>query len=166
MRATAALLRELDAPLPLEEVELPEPAGSEVLVRIRGVGICHTDLTAHSGGVPLPLPAVLGHEGAGVVEAVGPDVTSVAPGDHVVLTFDSCGECPPCNSGHPAYCELFAPLNYFGTRLDGSATMRQDGSDVHGSWFGQSSFATYALASAATPSRSMRRCRSSSSVRW
>ena len=148
MRATAALLRELDAPMPLEEVELPEPAGSEVLVRIRGVGVCHTELTAHAGGVPLPLPAVLGHEGAGVVEAVGPDVTGVEPGDHVVLTFDSCGACPPCNSGHPAYCELFAPLNYFGTRLDGSATMRQDGSDVHGSWFGQSSFATYALASA------------------
>jgi aryl-alcohol dehydrogenase len=148
MRATAALLRELDAPLSLEEVEHPEPTGSEVLVRIRGVGICHTDLTAHAGGVPLPLPAVLGHEGAGVVEAVGSDVTGVVPGDHVVLAFDSCGECPPCNSGHPAYCELFAPLNYFGTRLDGSATMRQDGSDVHGSWFGQSSFATHALASA------------------
>ena len=148
MKTTAALLRDLGGTLTLEELDVPDPEGREVLVRLKGVGVCHTDLGAIHGAVPLPLPAVLGHEGAGIVEAVGESVEGLAVGDHVVLSFDSCGDCSPCTTGHPAYCELFAALNYFGTRLDGTATMCQDGHDVHGSWFGQSSFATYALASA------------------
>src|SRR5215212_1024791 len=143
----AAVVEAGGSPFTLSSIELDEPRPDEVLVRMVAAGLCHTDLGVASGGLPFPLPGVLGHEGAGVVEAVGPDVTGVEPGDHVVLTFDSCGECPPCHSGHPAYCELFAPLNYVGTGRDGSATMRQDGSDVHGSWFGQSSFVTRALAS-------------------
>src|SRR3954452_20035509 len=109
----------------LQDVEHTPLQDNEVLVRIAGVGICHTDLTALNGNVPLPLPAVLGHEGSGVVEAVGAEVTGLAVGDHVVLTFASCGECGSCAAGRPAYCELFAPLNYFGTRLDGSASMRR-----------------------------------------
>jgi aryl-alcohol dehydrogenase len=146
--ATAAVLREVGEPLSLEEVQLAEPGEGEVRVKMRGVGICHTDISAAHGVIPIPLPAVLGHEGSGIVEAVGPAVEGLLPGDHVALSFDHCGECPQCNDHHPAYCELFAPLNYFGTRLDGTVTMSQDGEDVHGNWFGQSSFATYAIASA------------------
>jgi aryl-alcohol dehydrogenase len=144
----SALLRERSQPLRIEEVEATALAPDEVLVKIAGTGICHTDLTAIDGTVPFPLPAVFGHEGAGVVEAVGDAVTSVAVGDHVVLSFDSCRRCPACTSGHPAYCKLFPVLNYVGTRLDGSPTMQQGSDDVHGSWFGQSSFGTHAVASA------------------
>jgi aryl-alcohol dehydrogenase len=132
----------------LQDVEHTPLAANEVLVRIAGVGICHTDLSGLNGNVPLPMPAVLGHEGAGVVEEVGAEVTDLAPGDHVVLTFDTCGDCRSCGAGHPAYCELFAPLNYFGTRLDGTTTMVQGEREVHGSWFGQSSWGTHAVASA------------------
>jgi aryl-alcohol dehydrogenase len=145
--ATAAILEEVDAPLQLHEVEIDAPRENEVLVRMRGVGICHTDVSAAHGLIPLPLPAVLGHEGAGVVEAVGPGVDSLAVGDHVALSFDHCRDCPQCSGGHPAYCQLFAPLNYFGERMDGSVTMRRGEEEVHGNWFGQSSFATHAIAS-------------------
>ncbi|NMN98390.1 NAD(P)-dependent alcohol dehydrogenase [Antrihabitans stalactiti] len=144
----SALLREYDGPLTIEDVEPNGIQADEVLVRIVGVGLCHTDLTAIKGDVPLPLPAVIGHEGAGVIEAVGDEVTTLAVGDHVVLSFDSCRECAACKSGHPAYCQLFAAMNYFGTRLDGSPTLQQGSDDVHGSWFGQSSFGTHAVASA------------------
>jgi len=145
--ATAAVLEEVDAPLRLQEVAIDAPRENEVLVRMRGVGICHTDVSAAHGLIPLPLPAVLGHEGAGVVEAVGPGVDSLAEGDHVALSFDHCRDCPQCSGGHPAYCQLFAPLNYFGERMDGSVTMRRGQEEVHGNWFGQSSFATHAIAS-------------------
>jgi aryl-alcohol dehydrogenase len=145
--ATAAVLEEVDAPLSLQEVQVDAPAEGEVRVRMRGVGICHTDISAAHGLFPLPLPTVLGHEGSGVVEAVGPGVEGLEVGDHVALSFDHCGECPQCEAKLSAYCDLFAPLNYFGTRLDGSVTLHSNGDDVHGSWFGQSSFATYAIAS-------------------
>jgi aryl-alcohol dehydrogenase len=146
--ASAALLRDIGEPLVIEDVEISAPGEGEIRVKMRGVGICHTDISAAHGVIPLPLPAVLGHEGSGVVEAVGPDVEGFAVGDPVALSFDHCGECEQCEAGHPAYCELFGPLNYFCTRLDGTVTMQQDGEDVHGNWFGQSSFATYAIASA------------------
>jgi aryl-alcohol dehydrogenase len=146
--ASAALLREVGAPLTTEEVQLSAPREGEILVRMRGVGICHTDISAALGVIPIPLPAVLGHEGSGVVAAIGPGVDSLAVGDHVALSFDHCGDCPQCSGGHPAYCEMFAPLNYFGTRLDGSVTMHQGDDEVYGNWFGQSSFATHAIASA------------------
>jgi aryl-alcohol dehydrogenase len=147
VEATVALLRDVGSPLVLETVRLSAPGEGEILVRMRGVGICHTDISAANGMVPIPLPAVLGHEGAGIVEALGPGVEGFAVGDHVALSFDHCGECPQCEHGHPAYCELFAPLNYFGTRMDGSVTMHQGDEEVYGNWFGQSSFATHAIAS-------------------
>ena len=148
VKATAAILRESGEPLSLEEVELAPLTEGEILVRVRGVGICHTDISAAQGMVPLPLPAVLGHEGAGIVEQVGPGVEGLAVGDHVALSFDHCRECPQCTQKTPAYCELFAPLNYFGERLDGTVTLHHGDEEIHGNWFGQSSFATYAIASA------------------
>ena len=144
--ATAAILREGGGPLSLEDVELAELADDEVLVRVKGVGVCHTDISAAEGMVPLPLPAVLGHEGAGTVEAVGAKVTTLSPGDSVVLSYDFCGECSTCTKNTPAYCDLFAPLNYFGERLDGSVTMHVGDEEIHGNWFGQSTFASRAIA--------------------
>jgi aryl-alcohol dehydrogenase len=147
VRATAALLEAVGAPLRLAEIALDAPAEGEILVRMCGVGICHTDITAQEGIFPIPLPAVLGHEGSGVVEAVGPGVEALRVGDHVALSFDHCGECSQCSGAHPAYCDAFAPLNYFGTRIDGSVTMHRGEDEVYGNWFGQSSFATHAIAS-------------------
>lgn len=145
---TAAILREEGQPLSVESVEMSALSDHEVLIEIAGVGVCHTDISAAEGLVPLPLPAVLGHEGAGVIVAVGSGVTEVQTGDHVVLSFAFCGECDTCTRQSPAYCDLFAPLNYFGERLDGSVTMHQGDEDVHGNWFGQSSFARLAIADA------------------
>lgn len=92
---------------------------------------------------------VLGHEGAGIIEHVGDGVTDLHPGDHVILSYQSCGSCPPCLAGKPAYCDQAIPANFGGARLDGTTALhRLDGSDVHGHFFGQSSFATYALVTA------------------
>ncbi|WP_036725162.1 NAD(P)-dependent alcohol dehydrogenase [Patulibacter minatonensis] len=148
MKATAAVLREIDQPLVIEEIEVSELQEDEVLIDIKGAGICHTDMTGIDGTVPLPLPTVLGHEGAGIVAAVGSDVTTVAPGDHVVLSFGHCGECDVCTGGRPAYCELFAALNYFGTRLDGTTTYSKGDEEVYGNFFQQSSWASRAIAKA------------------
>lgn len=146
MKATAAIVRAVGQDFSIEEVDVAEPRGSEVLVRIVGVGMCHTDLVARDG-FPVPLPIVLGHEGAGVVESVGPEVTDLVAGDHVVLSFDSCAACPTCDEGLPAYCHQFLGKNFAGVRLeDGSSPLSQDGATVHGNFFGQSSFASYAIA--------------------
>ncbi|MFF5362847.1 NAD(P)-dependent alcohol dehydrogenase [Streptomyces scabiei] len=142
----AAVVESGGAPFTLSEVVLDEPAPGEVLVRMVAAGLCHTDLGVASGGLPFPLPGVLGHEGAGVVEAVGPGVTSVVPGDHVVLSFTSCGTCGNCRDGHPAYCATWLPLNLIGgRRADGSGTISRDGQELGGHFFGQSSFAERAL---------------------
>lgn len=135
-------------PFVIRDVEVGDLRDDEVLVRIAGVGICHTDLTAAQGGIPVPTPAVLGHEGAGVVEAVGDDVSTLAPGDHVVLSYSACRDCANCAAGHPAYCAHFAARNYAGVRADGSTTLALDGGALHGNWFGQSSFATHAVVAA------------------
>lgn len=147
MEITAAVVRQLGAPLVMETLELEEPREHEVLVRVVAAGICHTDIGRASPRFNAPVPAVLGHEGAGVVEAVGSAVTSVRPGDHVCLTFDSCGECDHCQAGQPAYCRVFRPLNVTGTRRDGTMALQGPDGPVRAHFFGQSSFATYALAS-------------------
>ncbi|MER8010604.1 MULTISPECIES: NAD(P)-dependent alcohol dehydrogenase [unclassified Streptomyces] len=142
----AAVVESGGTPFTLADVELDEPGPHEAVVRMVATGLCHTDLGVASGGLPFPLPGVLGHEGAGVVEAVGPAVTGVAPGDHVVLSFTSCGECRNCNGGHPAYCATWLPLNLIGgRRADGSSTISRDGEPLGGHFFGQSSFAERAL---------------------
>jgi aryl-alcohol dehydrogenase len=142
----AAVVESGGAPFTLSDVELDEPGPHEAVVRMVATGLCHTDLGVASGGLPFPLPGVLGHEGAGVVEAVGSAVTGVAPGDHVVLSFTSCGDCRNCRGGHPAYCATWLPLNLIGgRRADGTSTISRDGEPLGGHFFGQSSFAERAL---------------------
>lgn len=145
MQITAAVARTPGADFTLETVELDEPRADEIRVRIHAVGLCHTDLVARDGAMPFALPAVLGHEGAGVVEAVGSDVTKVVVGDRVAITFRSCGACARCKSGDPAYCHSMPAMNYIGMRLDGSKSIHQDGADLASNFFGQSSLATHAL---------------------
>ncbi|MER5374878.1 NAD(P)-dependent alcohol dehydrogenase [Streptomyces sp. NPDC002553] len=143
----AAVVESGGAPFTLCDVVLDDPGPHEAVVRLVAAGLCHTDLGVASGGLPFPLPGVLGHEGAGVVEAVGAAVTRVAPGDHVVLSFTSCGDCRNCHGGHPAYCSAWLPLNLLGgRRADGSSTLGRDGEPLGGHFFGQSSFAERALA--------------------
>ncbi len=127
----------------LAAAELSEPRADEVLVRLVAAGVCHTDLFF----APLAGEVVLGHEGAGMVEAIGADVTAVQPGDHVVLSYAWCGACPQCTAGRMAYCESFQALNLSGLRGDGSTAMSRDGRPIGGNFFGQSSFATHSVTS-------------------
>lgn len=144
--ATAAIIESAGANFSIAEVKLGTIQDHEVLVRIEAAGLCHTDLTVASGGLPFPLPGVLGHEGTGVVEEVGSAVIGLAAGDRVVLSFDSCGTCPGCRGGQPAYCHQWLPLNLLsGERADGSSPINYNGSEIGGTFFGQSSFATHAV---------------------
>jgi aryl-alcohol dehydrogenase len=102
IEVTVAVLREAGAKLRVERAELGVPRPDEVRVRVVATGVCHTDMVVRDQLFPTPLPIVLGHEGAGVVESVGSAVTTIAPGDHVVMTYMSCGLCLPCETGHPA----------------------------------------------------------------
>ncbi|MTD55606.1 NAD(P)-dependent alcohol dehydrogenase [Amycolatopsis pithecellobii] len=136
----AAVLRSADGQFDVEKVAIDAPAANEVLVRVVAAGMCHTDSLARAIG---NFPIVPGHEGAGVVEAIGSAVTSLRPGDHVVMSFDSCGICAACHSGRPYHCAEFELLN-FGNRR--AAAHLADGKGVANRWFGQSSFAGYALA--------------------
>jgi aryl-alcohol dehydrogenase len=100
-----------------------------------------------NGYVPIPPPpSVFGHEGSGIVEKVGSQVTKVKPGDHVVLSWDCCGKCPSCKAGHDPNCHNFFLYNFHGARPDGSSTIKKGEEVIHGSFFGQSSFADFALA--------------------
>jgi len=146
MRIKAAVVYEKGGPFVMEELDLDEPREDEVLVRIVASGVCHTDLAARDQHLLLPLPGVFGHEGSGVVEKVGPSVKKVQPGDHVVMSYLSCGVCPACKKGDPGHCAEFLPSNFGGSRVDGSLTMRKGPEEIHGSFFGQSSFASHALA--------------------
>ncbi len=145
MKIVAAVARKANAPFTIEQLELDAPRKGEIVVRIVGAGICHTDIISRDQQIPVQLPAVLGHEGAGVVEAVGEGVSKVAPGDRVILSFLSCGGCPSCDNHAPSYCHEFAPLNFLGRRSDGSPGLRSGADEVSGRFFGQSSFASHAL---------------------
>jgi aryl-alcohol dehydrogenase/geraniol dehydrogenase (NAD+) len=147
-QARAAILRQAQKPLTLEDIDVAPPRADEVRVRMVATGICHTDIVCRDA-FPVPMPMVLGHEGAGVVESVGAEVKHLAVGDHVVLSFNSCGGCPNCGDHEPAYCHNFLGLNFAGVRLeDGSSALSQGGALIHGNFFGQSSFATMAVARA------------------
>ena len=145
MSITAAIAREPHTDFEVAQVELDQPRSDEVLVRIHGVGLCHTDIAVRDQRIPMALPAVLGHEGSGVVEAVGTDVRKVKVGDHVVLSFNSCGSCAMCTQHKPVYCREFGALNFGGSRTDGSHTLHHNGQPLH-SFYSQSSFAEYSLA--------------------
>ncbi|MEJ2423899.1 MAG: NAD(P)-dependent alcohol dehydrogenase [Candidatus Thiodiazotropha sp.] len=146
MEIKAAVAREQGGQLSLESLSLEEPRSDEILVRVVATGVCHTDLVVIAGHLPTPFPVVLGHEGAGIVEQVGSGITKVKPGDHVVMTYNSCGTCPSCSDHASSYCHEFFPRNFFAVRADGSSALSgDDGSLVHGNFFGQSSFATHAL---------------------
>ncbi|MFP2956265.1 NAD(P)-dependent alcohol dehydrogenase [Myxococcus sp. 1LA] len=146
LQVRAALLHAVNGPFVVDEVELEPPGAGELKVRVTASGICHTDLTYRAGAARFPLPAVLGHEGAGVVEAVGEGVTDFGPGDAVVLSYFSCRACHACERGHPAYCHRAAAGNLSGARVDGTFPMRWRGQPVRSSFFHQSSFATHVLA--------------------
>ncbi|MDE1917732.1 MAG: NAD(P)-dependent alcohol dehydrogenase [Sphingomonadales bacterium] len=148
MDVTAAVVRQAGGPFAIETLALEAIRPDEVLVRIVGTGLCHTDLVVRDQVLPTPLPAVLGHEGAGVVEAVGERVSGLAPGDHVVLGFAACRDCAQCRAGHPSYCEHFAALNFGGCRADGSKCLHDGSSQISSHFFGQSSFATHAVLAA------------------
>lgn len=139
----AAVLRRAGGPLVLEDLVMEGPRPSEILVRIVASGICHTDIGMMEWSASGE-PVVLGHEGAGVVEKTGRLVTSVRKGDHVVLSYQSCGRCAACRNGSPADCTRFYDLNFGFQRGDGSNALAPAG--VAGHFFGQSSFATHCLA--------------------
>jgi aryl-alcohol dehydrogenase len=146
--ATSAVVREPGGSFVLEDVVLDGPRPDEVLVEIVATGMCHTDLLVRDSR-PECLPAVLGHEGAGVVLETGSAVTGLASGDRVVLSFPSCGACPRCLTGRSAYCDSIAALKFGCHRPDGSvATTDAHGRPVGDHFFGQSSFGTLAVASA------------------
>ena len=141
MQTEAAVLRELNAPWSVETIELDPPKAGEVLVELHASGMCHSDEHLVTGDLAGALPMIGGHEGAGVVEAVGPGVSGVGEGDHVVLGWPWCGECRNCLEGQPRYCLRLGELLVGG----GRALRRLDGLPLASHFFGQSSFATHAV---------------------
>ena len=143
---TAAVARHQHAPMSIEPLLLDEIRSNEARVRLVAAGVCHTDAIVRDGVYPTPLPAVLGHEGAGVVEQVGSAVRSVKPGDHVILSAAYCGYCTQCRSGDVAYCANLFAEDFGGRRTtDGTSSLSTEtGEQISSHFFGQSSFATYA----------------------
>jgi alcohol dehydrogenase len=134
-------------PLQIAEIDLDPPGPGEVLVRMRAAGLCHSDLSVIDGNRPRPLPMVLGHEGAGVVEELGAGVTDLKVGDHVVTAFvPSCGHCSPCSDGRPALCEPGFASNSAGTLVSGAHRLHRAGHDLY-HHLGVSAFADYATVS-------------------
>ncbi len=155
MKTRAAILTRMGAPRPysdsqpleIAEVELDPPGPGEVLLKMRAIGLCHSDLSVIDGNRPRPLPMVLGHEGAGIVEELGAGVRDLAVGDHVVTAFvPSCGHCGPCEAGRPALCEPGAAANTAGTLLSGARRLHRAGA-VLNHHLGVSAFADYATVS-------------------
>ncbi|WAY21341.1 NAD(P)-dependent alcohol dehydrogenase [Mycolicibacterium fortuitum] len=142
LNARAAVVLDAGADPQLTDVQIRQPRGDEVLVRIDAVGICHTDVSVAARFRKLPM--VFGHEGAGTVIETGPDAVPMV-GDQVVLTFASCGTCSNCQADTPAYCERSTDLNMRGSRGESSA-LHADGVPIGGGFFGQSSFCTHAIA--------------------
>lgn len=143
MRITAALVPEKGAPFRLEPLELVDPGPDELVVRVAACGVCQTDVHGRDDYFGIPFPCVFGHEGAGVVERVGSAVTKFVPGDRVVMTSPSCGECRACARGLPGYCVHARRIKFGGRLRDGRAPFREQ---VSGGFFQQSAFATHALA--------------------
>jgi aryl-alcohol dehydrogenase len=145
MKITAAVLNAPRASLSIETLELEEPRDLEIRVRLVATGVCHTDISVMGRPFPVEQPIVLGHEGAGVVDAVGRSVTKVKVGDRVVLSYNFCGQCPACARHAPSYCQYFFGSNFLGQRRDGSTALSSHGRPVRHNFFGQSSFASHCL---------------------
>ncbi|MGV8995608.1 MAG: NAD(P)-dependent alcohol dehydrogenase [Parvibaculaceae bacterium] len=144
MKITAAVAREGQDEFSLETVELDDHRPDEILVKIVGVSLCHSDIVAKTGAIG-GLPIVLGHEGSGIVEKIGASFSKVKPGDRVAISFRSCGACRRCKSGDPAYCLSMPALNYIGMRPDGCQALHKGDEPLGSNFFGQSSFGTYCL---------------------
>ncbi len=145
MKARAAVLFAPGEKLQIREVDVEPPRAGEVLIRMMAAGVCHSDLHVMTGHLYAPLPAVLGHEGAGVVADVGPGVTSVRPGDHVIPLWRlSCGECRYCTDGRPALCPAGTEIRMTGHLLDGTTRLKLDDEEIK-HFAGVSSFAEYAV---------------------
>lgn len=145
MQITAAVVREKSAPFVIDLLDLEEPRPDELVVRVVASGMCQTDLHGRDGYYSTPYPAVFGHEGAGVVHAVGKDVRTFAPGDHLVMSYPWCGTCSNCAQRLHAYCVHAFDLKMNGTRADGSTPIRKGQVAVHSAFFQQSSFGTFAI---------------------
>ena len=132
MKMKAAVLYDVNTPLKVEEIDLDEPKPGEVRVKIEAVGLCQTDVHYMKGVMPCPTPIVLGHEGAGIVDAIGEGVTTVQPGDHVVMgVLVPCGKCRMCLAGKPYQCEVSPEKRRQGGQLsDGTTRLSKDGQSI------------------------------------
>ncbi|WP_116364657.1 NAD(P)-dependent alcohol dehydrogenase [Parahaliea mediterranea] len=146
MQIRAAVVHEAGHHFALESCDLAGPGPGEVLLAMEAVGICHTDLAASAQVWPVPLPAVLGHEGVGIVQAVGAGVEHIAVGDRVLPGFGSCGHCRNCQHQQPGYCSHGAHFQVQGRRMDGSSPLRLAGQEITGHFFAQSAFASHCVA--------------------
>ena len=145
MKIKALIASETEDNFRYADVDIDAPRDDEILVKIKAVGLCHTDVLAQKGLFQMGADAVLGHEGAGIVEKIGASVTKVKIGDRVCITFRSCGSCRKCQSSAAAYCKDFVALNISGCRADGTHSHKDEGRVLAANFFGQSSFATHAL---------------------
>ena len=144
MLIQAALVDQKAGPVRWQELTLAEPQANEVRIRMVASGICHTDISVQHQHILTPLPIVLGHEGSGIIDAIGPGVVGFTKGDHVVISFSYCGHCQSCLEGHPAGCERLFALNFGGSMPDGTTRLCCNQEPVS-TFFGQSSLSTYVV---------------------
>lgn len=144
MEIKAALVREKGMPYEISEVKLAEPKEKDVLVKIVASGLCRSDYGERTGN-SIQFPNVLGHEGSGIVEKVGTSVTTVKPGDHVILSYAYCGECKHCAEGHPSSCSHWFEVNNMGKNKRGEYVIHTLEGEAVNNFFNQSAFATYSL---------------------
>ncbi|MFF5818048.1 NAD(P)-dependent alcohol dehydrogenase [Lysinibacillus capsici] len=143
MLVKSAVVQGSGHPIIVKDVNLSDPKNDEVLIRVVGSGLCHTDLAVKSGRIHSHYPVALGHEGAGIIEKVGSGITEFAPGDHVVVSFPYCDRCKNCLTGHPASCNSAFELSFGGKMQDGTSRLSDENGQEIGSLFGQASLSTY-----------------------
>jgi len=146
MKITAAVVPRRAAPFEIDTLDLTEPRADELLVEVVASGLCATDLHGRDGYYPMPFPAVFGHEGAGIVRAVGSAVTKFKAGNRVLMAYPWCGECPNCRAHRQTYCLHAGDLKHGGTRADGSTLHSKNGKPVYSAFFQQSSFGNFTIA--------------------